>query len=133
MLWISEGRKIDPIALRILFARTQLDLNDEIAKYGLDAVPGLYDAPKYDFWTRTPSGTEGYFVITALSTERMTYRLVNETLAGLKIFSIDQGRNEQVTFEVEDVEHIEAFGGFSIGPQAEAMQALSNDTTSLAR
>lgn len=130
VVWISEGRKVDYIPLRILLGRIQLDLDDRIAKYGPDAVPGLHpQAPKYSYYTTTPQGTECYFFISAFSQGALTYRLINETLAGLKVFLVGPGRNEQAVFQVEDRERMEAFGGLSVGPQARNLEALSNDTS----
>ncbi|KAI4243192.1 MAG: hypothetical protein LQ352_007072, partial [Teloschistes flavicans] len=55
--------------------------------------------------------------------------MLDDILAGLEIFLVDQKRYEQVVFEVENRAHLRAFGGLSIGPMADDMHALMNDTS----
>ncbi|KAL8751178.1 MAG: hypothetical protein Q9184_006154, partial [Pyrenodesmia sp. 2 TL-2023] len=132
VLWLSEAQKVDPIPLRILLSRAQIDLNALIAKFGPQAVPGRNpDVPKYSYLTRTPMGVEGYLFINALSQGRLTYGLVNETLTGLRLYFAKQRQSEQTeifVFEVESLKQRVGFGGVSIKPQAETFEALSNNT-----
>ncbi|KAL8719334.1 MAG: hypothetical protein Q9225_003655 [Loekoesia sp. 1 TL-2023] len=129
VLRIAKGSKANPYSLEILLTGALFDLDSLIRKHGPQAVPGNPDIPIYSFLTTTPGGEEGYFFVRALSTAGLTYQLVNETLAGLRIFLLNQGRNEQPVFRVEDLDHTEAFGGVSVGPSAETLKALSNDTS----
>lgn len=78
--------------------------------------------------TRTPMGIEGYLFVDALSKGQLTYGLVNETLTGLRLYFSQQGRSENLVFEVESLKQRVAFGGVSIGAQAEILEALSNNT-----
>ncbi|KAL8929559.1 MAG: hypothetical protein Q9208_001228 [Pyrenodesmia sp. 3 TL-2023] len=129
VLWLSEGQKVAPIPLRILLGRAQLDLNALIVRYGPEAVPGRNpDVPKYSYLTQTPRGVEGYLFVNALSGGKLTYGLVNETLTGLRLYFAEQRRSENCVFEVESRKQRVAFGGVSIGPQAETLEALSNNT-----
>lgn len=131
VLWIANGSKVSPYYLETLLTRALFDLDSLIRKYGPQAVPGNPDIPIYSFLTATPAGDEGYFFVSALSTGgHLTYQLVNNILAGLRIFLLHQGRNEQAIFEVQDLDHTEAFGGASVGPSAETLEALSNGTLS---
>ncbi|KAL9594533.1 MAG: hypothetical protein Q9219_006974 [cf. Caloplaca sp. 3 TL-2023] len=126
VLWISEGKRVDLVALRILLYRVQLDLNMLIGEHTPQGIPGNPNAPKYSFLTRTPGDVEGYFFMSAFSTGGLTYGLCNETLAGLKIYLLQ--KQIQAVFEVDNRDKLMAFGGVAIGPQAGALQAASNDT-----
>lgn len=129
VLHLAPGRRVDAAALGILLARLQMDIRLLIAKHGPDAVPGNPETPKYNFLTRTPAGTECYFFLNAHTLESLTYGLVNETIAGLKIFLLDQRRYEQVVFEVENESQNKALGGLSVGLLSEMLEDLSNDTS----
>ncbi|KAL8703137.1 MAG: hypothetical protein Q9201_003669 [Fulgogasparrea decipioides] len=118
-----KGSKVEAIALEILFDRMQQDLSLLVAKYGPYGVPGSAMAPKYSYLTTTPAGAECCFFITALAPNSLTYGLVEEVLAGLKIFLLDQSRFEQVVFDVENQHRMKGFAGLSIGP------ALSSNTS----
>ncbi|KAL8826219.1 MAG: hypothetical protein Q9170_007484 [Blastenia crenularia] len=128
VFWVAEGRKVNPYSLGIVLSRAQLDLNYWMDKEGEEAVPGNPNAPRYSFLTTTPTGLVGYFFVSALAKGGLTYRLANESLAGLKIFLLDQERYEQAVFEVEDAKQMVAFGGVSVDPNVETLQALSNNT-----
>ena len=128
MLWIAKGTQVPRLSLQILLIRAQMDMNDLIARFGPDGVPGNPNVPTYSFLTKTPAGAEGYFFISTLSRGTLNYGLANETLVGLKIFLLDQGRNEQVVFEVEGGPQRYAFGGLSITQGAEVSGTLSNNT-----
>ncbi|KAL8649415.1 MAG: hypothetical protein Q9210_004415 [Variospora velana] len=130
VLWISEGSKVDRIPLQIFLLRTEMDLNRRIAKYGPEATLGPNPrAPQYQFLSQTPAGTEGYFFVSALLGGGLTYRMVNETLTGLRTFLLTQGRIEQVVFEVEGSRNMMAFGGLSFGQPAKSLLALSSETS----
>ncbi|KAL8632913.1 hypothetical protein Q9189_001321 [Teloschistes chrysophthalmus] len=101
-----------------------------MALYSRDSIPGDSRAPSYRYFTTTPGGTVCYFFVSAYTGQTFTYGTVDDILAGLKIFLLDQKRYEQVVFEVENQGHLKAFGGLSIGPVAETMHALTNDTSS---
>ncbi|KAI4108852.1 MAG: hypothetical protein LQ345_007086 [Seirophora villosa] len=128
VLLMSEGTKVDRIPLQIFLARMQMDVNERIAKHGPAAIPGRNpSAPQYQFLSRTPGGTEGYFFVSAQRGGGLTYQLINDVLTGLKMFLLAQGNVEQLVFEVEESSKLMAFGGLSLGPQAQSLLALSND------
>ncbi|KAL9025070.1 MAG: hypothetical protein Q9196_006042, partial [Gyalolechia fulgens] len=129
VLWIAQGRPVNHHSLSILIHRAQIDVDDLIHRFGPQAVPGSIHAPKYGYQTRTPAGLEGYFFISAMATGGLTYQLVQDALSGLRIFLLEQGRDEQVVFEAEGSHGMEAFGGLSIGTGAEAgIRSMRNRT-----
>ncbi|KAL9576553.1 MAG: hypothetical protein Q9212_007000, partial [Teloschistes hypoglaucus] len=130
VLHIAPGTPVDHGAFGVLFPRLQVHLNVDIAIHRRDGIPGNSRAPSYRYFTTTPGGIVCYFFVSAYTGQRFTYGMVDDILAGLKIFLIDQKRYEQVVFEVENHAHLKAFGGLSIGPVAESMRALTNDTSS---
>ncbi|KAI4173383.1 MAG: hypothetical protein LQ343_002915 [Gyalolechia ehrenbergii] len=132
VLWLAQGRPANPYPLGVLLLRAQRDVNDLILQYGPQAIPGDINAPKYSYLTTTPGGLEGYFFITALSRGGLTYQLVKETLSGLRIYLMEQGRNEQPVFEVESLEGMEAFGGVSVYNGVAGIQRMSNRTDGIA-
>ncbi|KAL8687108.1 MAG: hypothetical protein Q9218_006627 [Villophora microphyllina] len=98
----------------IMFARMYLDLILRIARYKPDGIPGDPRTPQFNYDTITPAGTTCYFFMTAHERQSFTYGLVEDVVAGLKIFLVDQKRYEQFVFEVESQGQLKAFGGFSI-------------------
>ncbi|KAL8936737.1 MAG: hypothetical protein Q9216_004778 [Gyalolechia sp. 2 TL-2023] len=130
VLWIAPGRRLaNPDSLAILISRVQSELSDLIAQYGPQAVPGNVNAPKYSYLTTTPAGVDGYFFISALARgpRGLTYGVVADVLRGLRIYLLEEGRNEQVVFEVEGEgeQVMEAFGGVSVGQgDVEGMQEM---------
>ncbi|KAL8637117.1 MAG: hypothetical protein Q9228_005577 [Teloschistes exilis] len=130
VLYIAAGTPVDHSAFGILFPRLQMHLNVDIALHRRDGIPGNSRSPSYRYFTTTPGGTVCYFFVSAYTGQSFTYGTIDDILAGLKIFLLDQKRYEQVVFEVENHGHVKAFGGLSIGPAAETMRALTNDTSS---
>ncbi|KAL8723694.1 MAG: hypothetical protein Q9181_007228 [Wetmoreana brouardii] len=118
LLHIGPGSKVEATSLRMLLDRAQQELNFLIAKYGPYGVPGSEKAPNYSYFTTTPAGAECFFFISALVPNGSTYGLMDEVLAGLKIFLLDQSRFEQVVFDVENEHRMKGFGGLSIGRPA---------------
>ncbi|KAL8947338.1 MAG: hypothetical protein Q9222_006368 [Ikaeria aurantiellina] len=130
VLYANQGTQVPRIPLRILIYRVQFELNDLIAKYGRDRIPAVSGIPKYSFQTTTPQGVDCYFFTNVIVGETISYGLINETLAGLKRYLIDEGRSEQLVFEIYSGRVGKGFGGLAVGdPTADVMQASSNDTS----
>ncbi|KAL8711482.1 MAG: hypothetical protein Q9220_004140 [cf. Caloplaca sp. 1 TL-2023] len=75
-------------------------------------------------------GTECYFFTSVIIGETISYGLIDETLAGLKMYLLDQRRSQQLIFEIYSGEAQKGYGGLAIGTQtADVMEASSNDTS----
>lgn len=105
------------VPLRILLSRMQLDLIFSIRQYQPEGIPHTTGvrAPRYHFQTRTPSGQDCYFYMNAYKDNRLTYAMVNETVAGLKTFMLELRHMTNVYFQVETGRTTRAVGALSIG------------------
>ncbi|KAL8784996.1 MAG: hypothetical protein Q9213_003657 [Squamulea squamosa] len=131
VLYIAQGAKVQRTPLQILLSKVQLDLVSLIDQHGPEGVPrtkGVQD-PRYSFSSATASGKGCYFFVNAYDNAKLNYRIVNETVAGLKLFLIGGAHVRQAVFRVEIFWRTRAFGGLSVGGGPEAIEALSSMTS----
>lgn len=105
------------IPLRILLSRVQLDLIFLIRQHGPEGAPYTTGvrSPRYYFQTTTPTGQDCYFYVNAYKENKLTYGMVNETVAGLKMFMLEQRHMSNVVFRVGTHRTFLAIGALSIG------------------
>ncbi|KAL8677185.1 MAG: hypothetical protein Q9186_006361 [Xanthomendoza sp. 1 TL-2023] len=133
VLYLARGPKMDITSLGILLRRAQLDLIVLITDHGPEGIPHTkgFDVPRYSFWTTTPIGRKCFLFVNAFKGQTLNYRLVNETLAGIKIFVLEQRHDEQMAFLVEHEGKFSAYGGLGFGNKDKELIMTMTDNRSL--
>ena len=107
---ITPGRPVLHSTLQALFIQAQSEIDRQIKQYGLNSHPGNPEFPSYHFMADMSRGKTAVFYAYQTPLGDLTYRLVNNTLAGLRLYLIGGGRDTEAEFGIVDNGRMEAYG-----------------------